>query len=274
MLRSMNDLEDYSMQASDGNIGHLKDLSFDDKAWVVRYLIVDTGTWLHSHAVLISPIGIGAPNWGEKIIPVSLTKEQIKNAPQYDAQKPITKQNEMEYLDHYHYPYYWSGSSLWSSDIYPAGFNIGSGGFNVSPSVLRPLKRESVDIQSELPVPHELHSGSALIGSLVQGRDGDVGQVSDFIVDEQSWAIRYLVVDTGDWWHAHKVLIAPQWIVNVNWLDTEIAINMSRQDVKDAPHFEPEATIGRDLEVGLHEHYGRPGYWIVEVERAEQLHAD
>src|SRR5271165_1802807 len=107
MLRSRNDLENYAIHASDGNIGHVKDFMFDDKAWVIRYFVVDAGTWMDSRKVLISPIGVGAPNWGEKTIPVAITKVQVKNSPVYDEHKPITQQHEVEYLGYYNYPYYW-----------------------------------------------------------------------------------------------------------------------------------------------------------------------
>lgn len=55
MLRSMNDLENYTIRATDGTIGHVTDFYFDDERWVIRYLVVDTGSWLASRKVLISP---------------------------------------------------------------------------------------------------------------------------------------------------------------------------------------------------------------------------
>jgi uncharacterized protein YrrD len=85
MLRSMNDLEGYAIRATDGTIGHVKDFYFDDQAWVIRYLVVDTGTWLSSRKVLISPIAIGRPDWAEQVLPVSITKEQVKNSPDVDT---------------------------------------------------------------------------------------------------------------------------------------------------------------------------------------------
>jgi len=274
MLRSMNDLQDYAIHASDGNIGHLKDFQFDDKAWVVRYFVVDAGSWLVSRKVLISPIGIGAPNWGEKSIPVSITTEQVKDSPAYDEQKPVTKKNEIEFLGFYNYPYYWGGPSLWGNDIYPSRFSTGSGGFNASPFVLRPREPETEEADVELHTLHQLRSGRALIGSSIVGSDGDIGLVKDLLIDERNWAIRYLAIDTGKWWPGEQVLIAPQWIGEVNWLNSTISINMSRQDVRNATHYDPNVTIDRKLEIGLHEHYGQPGYWVVEVERGEEVHSD
>ncbi len=274
MLRSMNDLEDYAIHASDGNIGHLKDFTFDDNAWVIRYLVVDAGAWLSSRMVLISPIGLGAPNWGEKTIPVSITKEQVRNSPAYDVQKPVTKRNEVEYLGYYNYPYYWGGPSLWGNDIYPGRFTTGSGGFNAPPFVLRPPPPQPEDTEADPHTVHALRSGKGLIGTRVVGSDGDIGLIKDLLIDEQSWAIRYLVVKTSGWSQFHQVLIAPKWIKTISWTDTVISIDMSRHDVKGAPHFDSSVTIDRQFEAGLHEHYGQPGYWIVEVGRAEEVHPD
>jgi uncharacterized protein YrrD len=274
MLRSMNDLEGYAIHASDGNIGHLNDFTFDDKGWAIRYFVIDAGMWLNSRKVLISPIGIGAPNWGEKTIPVSLTKEQVKNGPEYDEQKPFTKHNEVEYLGYYNYPYYWGGPGLWGNDTYPNRFSTGSGDFNAPPFILHSPQPKLEDVETEPHAPHVLHSGKRLISSVVTGSDGVIGTVKDLLIDEQSWAIRYLAVELGAWRHAHQVLVAPQWIIDVNWLSSTISINMSRQEVKGAPHYDPDVTIDRKLETGLHEHYGRPGYWVVEVERAEEIAPD
>lgn len=79
MLRSMHDLENYSIAATDGNVGEVIDFLFDDEKWVVRYLVVETGSWLSSRKVLLSSIGIQETNWQEKEFSVSITKEQVKN---------------------------------------------------------------------------------------------------------------------------------------------------------------------------------------------------
>ena len=83
----------------------------------MRYLIVDTGSWLSSRKVLISPIAIGQASWAEKILSVSLTREQVKNSPAIDTDKPVSRQHEMEYLGYYSYPYYWGGAGFWGAGV-------------------------------------------------------------------------------------------------------------------------------------------------------------
>jgi len=122
MLRSMKDLEDYALGATDGTIGHVKDFYFDDEAWVIRYLVVETGRWLSSRKVLISPIAIGNPNWVDRILPVSITKEQVKNSPDIDTAKPVSRQHEILDLNYYGFPPYWGGRDMgWGSLSWLAG---------------------------------------------------------------------------------------------------------------------------------------------------------
>jgi hypothetical protein len=109
----MKDLEGYTIGAVDGVIGDVKDFYFDDAAWVIRYLVVETGNWLARRRVLISPISINEPNWSEKVFPAAITQEQVKNSPSIDTDKPVSRQHEGEYLDYYEFPHYWVGGALW-----------------------------------------------------------------------------------------------------------------------------------------------------------------
>jgi hypothetical protein len=120
MLRKTTDLERYIIGATDGTIGHVTDFYFDDEAWVIRYLVVDTGAWLSSRKVLISPIAIGQPNWAEKLLPVAITKEQVKNSPEIDTERPVSRQQELQNLEYYGYPYYWVGTGIWGQGAYPS----------------------------------------------------------------------------------------------------------------------------------------------------------
>ena len=270
MLRSMNDLEDYAIRATDGTIGHVTDFYFDDAAWVIRYLVVDTGGWLSSRKVLISPIAIGHPNWTEKVLPVSITKEQVKNSPDIDTQKPVSRQHEITYLGYYGYPYYWGGAGLWGEGAYPNMMMPGYAGFVPTlPAVESEAEKAYAHAEAarhQDDDPH-LRSCKAVMGYHIQATDGDIGHVQGLLVDEETWAIRYLVVNTSNWWLGHQVLIAPQWIEDVSWSDATVSVNLTRQAVQDAPPYDSAAPLDRKLEVGIHEHYGRPGYWEDEVKR-------
>lgn len=275
MLRSMNDLEDYAIEATDGSIGHVKDFYFDDQAWVVRYLVVDTGGWLSSRKVLISPIAIGAPDWAQRKLPVSLTQEQVKNSPDIDTEKPVSRQHEVEYSRHFGYPFYWGGAGLWGGGLYPNVMLPGYDGFG-SPQATRQEKEAAyaeVNAQRDDADPH-LRSCKLVTGYHIQATDGEIGHVKDMLVDDETWAIRYLVVDTSNWWFGHEVLVAPQWIRAVNWHDETVSVDLARQAVKDAPAYDPATELDRQQEIDIHSHYGRAGYWADSPRRDTDISRD
>ena len=265
MLRNLTDLKGYAILATDGAIGHVTDFYFDDEAWVIRYLVVDTGTWLSSRKVLISPIAIGHPDWTEKVLPVAITKEQVKNSPEIDTHKPVSRQHEKRYLEYYGYPHYWWGTGLWGEGATMLT-GLGCGGTDAEDHkakveqgrpLAQPARRNDHD-------PH-LRSCNEVMGYHIQATDGDIGHVQGLLVDEETWAIRYIVVDTSNWWLGHRVVIAPQWIRGVSWPNATVSVNLTRQAVKEAPPYDSEVQLNRNQETGIHEHYGRPGYWMTEV---------
>jgi len=273
MLRTMNDLEGYAIRATDGTIGHVTDFYFDDEAWVIRYLVVDTGNWLSSRKVLISPIAIGQPNWAEKILPVSITKEQVKNSPDINTEKPVSRQHEMQYLGYYGYSYYWGGSNFWGGGAFPFMMLPGYGNLAGTPQALRPEEMEAhARDEAARRQNDDLHLRSCkeVVGYHIEAEDGDIGHLQGMLVDEETWAIRYLIVNTSNWWLDHEVLIAPQWIRDVVWPEATISVNLTRQAVQDAPPYNSAEQLNREQELGIFKHYGRTGYWADEAEREKE----
>jgi hypothetical protein len=267
MLRSMQDLENYAIRATDGIIGHVKDLYFDDGSWVVRYLVIETGRWLASRKVLISPMAIGQPDWIGKVLPASITKQQVKMSPDIDTNKPVSRQHERQYLEYYGFPSYWDGGGLWGPGAYPAEMlSIGYGG--VSPGyALRMAETNRAEAENHSVGdgdPH-LRSCKALTSYRIEATDGGVGHVQGLLVDEETWAIRDLVVETSSWWLGHQVIIAPQSIRDINWLDSTVSIALNRQAVKDAPPYESASPPNRNQETARYQHHGRTRYWADQV---------
>jgi sporulation protein YlmC with PRC-barrel domain len=263
MLRSIENLEKYTIGATDGTIGKVKDFYFDDKAWVIRYLVVDTGTWLSSRMVLISPISLGQPDEKDMVLPASLTRAQVTNSPDIDTQKPVSRQHELEYFGYYGYPYYWGGGGLWGEGLYPDMMLSGYGGFGSADATS--LEAANTADQAEMARrevgdPH-LRSSNKVMTYYIHATDGEIGHVQGVLVEEKTWAIRYLIVNTSNWWLGHQVLIAPQWIEDVSWLEGTVSVNLTRQAVKDAPSYDPAMPLERHQEDALVEHYSRPGYW-------------
>jgi hypothetical protein len=212
VLRSAKDIEECSIGATDGIIGTVTDCYFDDEAWVIRYLVVDTGEWLSSRKVLISPIAIGQPNWVKKTLPVAITKARVKYSPDIDTNKPVSRQHEMRYLGYYRYPNYWGGGELWGEDAYPAAL---AGSEQVQAGNAKADMKADIQ-EHEHDDPH-LRSVNAVSKYHIHAKDGDIGHVQGLLVDERSWAIRFMIVNTSNWWLGHQVLVAPEWIDDVSW---------------------------------------------------------
>lgn len=260
MLRSMQELKNYTIGATDGEIGHVTDFFFDDESWVIRYLVVETGSWLMSRKVLISPYSVMQPDWMHKRLPVRINRDQVKNSPDIDTEKPVSRQHEMVYSNYYGYPYYWGGTGFWGDGQYFPVMALGGVGLN------------AVDVAKVAAAQHanddpHLRSCNAVLGYHLHARDGDIGHVQGMLVDEETWALRYLVVDTTNWWGGHRVLISPNWIEVISWEDSTVSVNLTRQAVQASPGFDSTAELNRKHEMALHEHYQRSAYWEQEPSR-------
>jgi hypothetical protein len=258
MLRSVKSLEGFAIGATDGTFGKLKDFYFDDQAWVIRYLVVDTSSWLGGREVLISPYSISQPDWTGNLLPAKITKEQIKNSPSIESNEPVSRQYEKRYLGYYGYPYYWGGSSLWGPNYYPHTnwysedhLNHGYLGYLSTPS------------DDELGDPH-LRSCNAVKGYHIHATDGEIGHVRGYLVDDLTWSIRYLIVNTSNWWVGHSVLISPEWIEQVSWAESSVKVSIDRQALKAAPAYDQAAIFDRNAESAIYNHYRRDKYWLTE----------
>jgi hypothetical protein len=115
---------------------------------------------------------------------------------------------------------------------------------------------------------HHLRSGNGVMRYYVHASDGDIGHVQGFLVDESSWAIRYLIVNTSNWWLGHDVLIAPEWIVSMSWTESMVTVGMPREAIKTAPIYDAKRPIDREQETAIHAHYGCAAYWTREAQLA------
>ncbi len=253
MLRSALKLKGYRIEAQDGPIGKSNDLFFDDAHWVIRYLVVDTGAWLPGRRVLLSPVALGRPDWSLKAFPVNLTKEQIERSPGVASDQPVSRQLEGEVVDYFGWPEYWPPAVL------PVG-TIAAG--NPPPPIAPQVKPEPAgdDETPQRGDPH-LRSIQEVAKYHIQARDGEIGHIEDFIVDDEAWSIRYVVVDTRNWLPGRKVLLAPDWFSKFDWHASTAATELSRDTVKQAPAYDPSQPVNRDYEGRLYDFYGRPGYW-------------
>jgi len=246
MLNKAKTLKGYKLDSLDGEFGEVREFYFDDLHWTIRYLVADTGSWLFGRRVLISPYVLVAAIQEEHHIAIDLTKKQIEDSPSLNSDKPVSRQFEMDYAGYYGWPSYWGGPATWGAFPTPVR---GQGPWAV------PVVDEEDTSDSHLRSTHEV------AGYRIHATDGEIGHVEDFIIDDETWAIRYLVVDTRNWWPGKKVLVSPQWIERVSWSESKVFVNLSRDAIKQSPEYTEESLITRDYETALHRHYQIDGYW-------------
>jgi sporulation protein YlmC with PRC-barrel domain len=250
MLNKAKTLKGYKLVSRDGEIGAVKEFYFDDHHWTIRYLVADTGNWLLGRQVLISPYALVAMNKEEQHITVDLTKKQIEDSPSLNSDKPVSRQFEETYYGYYGWPMYWGGPYMWGS----------------YPYIVRDREKWRESNQGGKAWDHHLRSTDEVSGYHIQAADGEIGHVEDFIIDDETWAIRYLIIDTRNWWPGKMVLISPKWIERVKWIESKVFVNLPRVTIKQSPEYTEESLITRDYETRLHRHYNRQGYWVDEPE--------
>lgn len=250
MLSSLKNLETYSVNATDGNVVHVKDFYFEDDTWTVRYLEVVTGSWLSSRQVLISPISLQQPDWVERTMPVWIAKEQVKNCPDTDTDtdtdKPVSRQNDAQHHGHYGHPVDWEGASFWGDVMFPNYTVVASDCYGTDQPERG--RQQAAYLRGE----HERHrnddphlrSCNAVTGHHIHAIDGGMGQVSDFLMDDEIWSVPYLVIDISNGWVGHSV-----------------SVNLSRESIKTSPTFDSAVDWDRDNEMRLYRHHCRYADW-------------
>ncbi len=244
MLRSLRGLRDYSIGATDDEIGKVHSFLFDGRTWGIRYLVADTGRWLPGRKVLIAVSALGRPNWPDHIFPVALTKEQVKNAPDIDTDKPVSRQREIELHQHYGWTPYWG-----------MGYGVPAGGVPLPPAV------DPEDAKAAAKGDPHLRSTREVTGYRIRASDGEIGRVEDFIASDENWIIRYLVVDTKKWLPGRTVLIPPDWAREIRWDDQAVHVDVAKEKVRNAPAYDSSAGVNREYEIQMYDYYGRPKYW-------------
>jgi stress response protein YsnF len=246
MLTKAKNLFGFHLLATDGEIGGVHDFYFDDQTWTIRYLVAETGRWLAERQVLISPFSIRRVDYEEKRVQVGLTKKQIEDSPPIETHLPVSRHYELQYAKYYGWPLYWTGPALWGTNPYP----VYTGSFDYN----------TTRTEEPSPEPH-LRNVRSVIGNYIHARDKDLGHVHDFLVDDESWAIRYLEVDTRNWWPGKKVLVAPQWIQRVSWHEARVWVDLESDAIKNAPEYDEKRAVEREYEQRLYQYYDRQVYW-------------
>lgn len=259
MLRSIKDIIGYPIEATDGSIGKVKDCLFDDRHWRLRYIVVDTGKWLPGKKVIISPLHAKQPEigWQGRHFPINLTKKQIEESPDLAEDAPVSEQYEEAFSRYYRRVQpYWHGPYAWGMAHDPVYYP------DIPPEeMLSEAEKQAQEYEMRKIEHSHLQSAHEIMGYHIHAKDDSFGHVEDFILDDSSWKLQYLVIDTRNWLPGKKALIDIGWVDNFDWAAKEATVSMNRKQIQAAPDFDPKAPINRDFEERLYDYYGRPRHW-------------
>lgn len=251
MLLVVSALKGLALEATDGRIGTVRDVLFDDRSWKVRWLVADTGGWLSGRRVLIHPSAVGSTDYGHAGLTVALTKAQVEASPDIQEDAPFSEQQERHLYDYYGWDPAWGGTYLgagaMAAPFSPAPYFGTTAGLTLDG-----------DGQEEKGDPH-LRSADEISGYHIHATDADVGHVESFIMDDQGWHIRYLIADTRNWWPGQHVLLSPHAVTDIRWSDRQVVVSVSKSQIETSPVWDPAAMIEESYQKRLHGHYGWPG---------------
>lgn len=246
MIISLKDMLGLKIAAKDGEIGKAKDFYFDDVGWNIRYLVIETGNFLLGKKVLISHYSFKQPDRQSEHIPIDLTMDKIRNSPDIGEKMPISRQKEQELAMYYQWPLYWMNMNAVPPEESVLLRNMWS-----EEMIEEKNKNKSV-------LEAHLRSFSEVKSYNINARDTNIGHVDDLLVDDKTWKIRYLVIDTRKWLPGGKnVLISPAWIEKVNWSENNVYVDQEADVIENSPEYNPEKPVDPDFEVNLFKHYGR-----------------
>lgn len=240
MFRTIKQLQGITVRGRDGELGTVTDCYFDDQEWAIRYIVVDSAAGLSAEPVLISPAAVDRPDWQGQALPVNLTRDQVRNAPGIGTDRPVSRQQEIDLSAYYGWPAYWP-------TLNPLAPTMPYSGPGMPPETL-PDMAASDRAGDGSPVdgdPH-LRSGREVVGYHIEARDGRVGKIDDFVLDDETWRIGYMVVETGGLLTSKKVVLAPSWVQRVAWEDSAVYIDLDRDSVENGSEFDPAAILDGD----------------------------
>jgi uncharacterized protein YrrD len=256
MLQQGLAFKGFSIEASDGKIGIVSDFLFDDSTWKLRWLVVDTGTWFENCKLLLHPSAIDRADVSAKALLVKLTRDQVGKSPKIATDEPVSLQMEYRLYGYYGIDPMWGGYYYGSTATDQPG--AASGPRTAVPNDAVP--EDAVNGPHAKGDPH-LRSLADVTGYNIEATDGKIGHIDSFLIDDESWDVRYLVADTRNWWFGRHVLLSPASVQRIGWDEHTVSLNLTCYKIKSSPPWNATGLLDRAYEALLQAHYDWPaGY--------------
>lgn len=207
-------LSGFRVMAAEEEVGRVHDCFFDESTWHIRYIVVRTGSWLLGRDVIIVPSHVRVLSLEDEQIATDLTKDELKNSPDVDTEKPISRRREIEYLSYYGMPMYWGSMP----GIPPTG----------APA---PTEQAPEDRDDE---PSYLRSAREITGYALQSQEGSAGTIKDVVFSPETWAVSHLLVRTGGWFSGKEIAVATTWVEEIDWSRAIVQVDMPNDRLRDA----------------------------------------
>nr|WP_295932899.1 hypothetical protein [uncultured Dyadobacter sp.] len=205
MQTGLKNFSRFSVAGTDGKVGKIQEIFFDDLCWNIRYWVVNSGTWLSKKDLLISTQTKIKPDWNSALLQTDLTLKQLRSSPDPDYDMPVFRQQETRLYDASELANYW----------------------------FAPYKGSHWDHmqRSELSAPvgtnKHLRSSKEVIGYTICALENS-GKLTDFIIDTEGWKIISLVVQRGTTDDSTEILLPVAAVTRISWADRTIYINLGR----------------------------------------------
>jgi sporulation protein YlmC with PRC-barrel domain len=233
-LRSVNALTGYTVRTLDGDIGSVRELYFNDQDWRVKHIVVDTNRWLPGKQVLLNPLDVKDVNFERRELMVSITTEHVRNSPEADTDRPVALQRVSKM----------SETSNWA--MYLAGEALAA----VPEAV--PIQEFETSNKNGKPYDPHLRTTKVVGGMGVYAKGDEVGHVVDFIVDDDTWSIRYLVIGLED---RRRALLLPELVKDIRFEREELIVDLDAHVLADCPKLDPATLITSQYERAVTEYF-------------------
>lgn len=233
-MLKLNELIGSTIVATDGELGKVKDAIFDDRTWAIRYLVVDAGSWLSSHEVVLAPQSVSRAQPSDDRLTVRLSEEEIRRSRSRANVDTVSDKEEELRKSYRGYGPDWQG-------VYPGGWGYYPIGGPVAPAPREPASDVSVERKRDELEQREVHlrSFQEVKNYNLCAGDDEFGHVDDLMVDENEWVIRYLDVDTLNYVPSKHVFLRPDDVSDLDWGEQLFRLRLSRDQVLGAPTAPP-----------------------------------
>lgn len=235
-------------------LGRVHDIYLDDKTWAIEWFVIETGHWYSSNKILLDSKYFTQVSPDKRCFHVSVSKTEIENAPSVGEHHPISEQRK--------------NALLYTSFGQDALLFPGYVGVMMPHTLIERSKPPAEDDNqsdehntawSETDnADRHLRSANELLGYGVSAINGELGPLTDLVIDTEQWNIMLLALDTSKWLPDRTVVVTPESIERISWEESRLFVSMSKKTVEQSPQLRDLKAIKTSYISSLSDYYLYP----------------